>query len=112
MVSPQSTRTTAPNGTLLQWKLRQGETGTPTAIMGYARPTVHVEGTFHGASVLLLGAQAINQRPVPIVDRNGDALTIDDESVLEMPATPAFAAPRVDGGDDETDVTITIFLPD
>lgn len=112
MTAPTNTRTTSPNGTLLQWKLGRAETGEAVPIIGKSRPTVHVEGEFYGAEVRIVGAQAPGQTLVPIIDRDGDDLLIDSEAVAEIPASPAYAAPEVSGGTEETALIITIFLPD
>lgn len=113
-IPPKTQRTTAPAGNLVVWKLRANEEGRPvtSTVLSGLRPTVQVSGVFHKARVEFLGTCHADADPVTILDRDGTKFGVEAEGMIEVPASPPCFGPVVDGGDDGTDITITLFVAD
>lgn len=98
------------NDLAVYWVLEQGDTATPITIPRYSDRTVHIFGTFGGASVSLEGS----------IDPAGvvyGVLTDDDKSDITQTASAAprvvipnvlTVKPTITGGDGSTSITIAL----
>jgi hypothetical protein len=98
---------------IMEWTgIKDGDTCYPEfdKLAGYSMATVHVFGTWGGASLSLTGRNSASATALVMKALNGDALTFTADGINNIRDMVQFLGWSLTGGDANTNLTIQVAL--